>query len=675
MKTNFTEIVVVILECWLELSESSLDKTGRMTIGELLLQQGNKSLAEAMEADPEGVAALMLVSKNIRDYMNKFSYSLTDLVENPEGCTVKVSQAAEVMDMLKSTTIRNRIGEFKDSLSRAFKHYGLNQERSESLMVDEILLGELRMSALKSMDKLRLDQFTRGHSDSRPTYNGVVHRFLSVSALVDAALHMKQNISLCVVVSGERNRNMFYVFAIRNGGNVYLLSDLNSPVNPVLAKLSQTATRDHYSRIDCHHFPYDLTRNKVAEGFNGKVNNQPGLPVTFGSEGEAWPITSLVDLPDESLVWTIMMFELISKRFWQTNIPQVDLSVTGAMVKHRGLLKHMAEDQALVTKNDLQWRSEPLKSSDLTSVVGDEDTHTLSHEDDRAINAWMADRYGAEASAIIDKLNEREKSDAESMDLLGSDSASTDYQKDRREPGLIPNNWMATRKQIQSDRSYLARKAWAHELERLATEELDRERKAVKQWYKEAVEANLPALMDKIGTGNEYYHPFTGASWSYVNRPFSAFGGNYKKDKDGKDGKDIGHRLMVVDHVKARHSLGGRDLHNPTVLTKGDKKSGKPACVVTGSVSTYRVFFDPKVVEDIEFLTGVDRDNMPVFLKHWMKDKPYIGNSTFARTDPLVAFVKNPWYKVNFAVIVYLSKRALNQLREVSQVKPPEKPE
>lgn len=673
MSTHFSTIVAAILESWLELSDSSLETSGRMTAGQFRIRLDNKSLAQALEVDPEGVAALLLVSKNIHEYMNNVGFSLTELVSDSEACQAKITQARNLLNDLGTKPVRERIDGFKASLTRAFSHYGVSKERSDALLEDEIRLGELRMAAIRSIENLRLDQFTRGVVDApdvSPTYNGLIHRFQSVAALVDAAIHMKQNISLSLVQGNAQGRGAFYVFTVRNGGNVYLLSDLKQPTNPLASQLSQTESKDSFSRIDRHHFPYKATPEfcKASEVQPENSTDRPTLPVVFGSEGEAWPMMALVDLPDDSLVWTVMVLELIATRFWKSDCPDQELSITGSMMKHNALLSDLVGDHQLIAQDDCLFQAEPLSPEKVTGMSG-EFSYQPGSENDRIINSWMCDRYGERANAILETLSATEKAEADSMLKLGHDRVPLGERKSQARSGLLDNNRIATRSEMAADRIYLARTVWAREVERLAIEEYASERKAMLRWYHEAVSKNLPALLDLAGLGNEYWQDYSGPALDWVNRGFSGFGGNHRTNAKGKV---VAHRLMVLGSVRDLRKLGYRAGAAKTILTSGEPKSGRPACVETGSVASYCAFFAPKVIEDLELLTGLHRTELPVFLRHWIYTKPYIGNPTFARLDPVISEINNPWHEEDFGVCVYLSKRALKKTREGRSVALPE---
>lgn len=674
MTSHFSQTVAGILEDWLELSGSSINREGRMTIGELLMQLDNKSLADAMEVDPEGLSALLLASKTIYSYLDSFSYTLNDLIEHPIECQAKVSRAAQLLEKLNAVEVRSNVEGFKNTLQRAFVHYGVNSSRSQDLLLDEILLGELRMAALKSMNKLQLDQFTKGKVDEKghkPSYNGVVHRFLSTSALVDSAIQMKSNISLSLVQNGENSQHSFYVFAVRNGGNVYLLSDLKSNYNPMGFQGSQSGSIDSNNRIDQHHFPYEVSRAFIKEGADTSATESvaSNLPVQFGCEGEAWPMVALVDLPDESLVWTIMMFELIARRFWGNEIPELELSMTGAMAKHQALLSRFAQGNDLVDLQACDIDFKPLSQLDVTSVDDHGSSFDEGSELDKKINGWMAERYGDKAATILENLDALELSQAQAMDKIGNDVIELD-EGSRPRLGLIGNNRIAKRSQMADDRRFLARLAWAKEVERLAAEEFVNERKKVIRWYHQALEANIDALVAVAGKDNEYFSPYEGATFDYVNRAFTAFGGHSKKDASGKT---VAHRMMQLGHVSDLRELGHNAILASVRLTKGEEKSGKPACALTGSVATFCAYFQPKCPEDLAWLTGVSVGDLPVFLQNWFYDKPYTGNPTFGRYDPLISNVENPWYEEKFGVLLYLSKRVMNKAREGFDTPLPEK--
>jgi hypothetical protein len=85
-------------------------------------------------------------------------------------------------------------------------------------------------------------------------------------------------------------------------------------------------------------------------------------------------------------------------------------------------------------------------------------------------------------------------------------------------------------------------------------------------------------------------------------------------------------------------------------------------CYLTETAASWRANFDPRTVEDLCLLTGLEVSELPDVLQNWARHKRSAYNHLLNRVDPMDYALQDPWSKLKLEVDVFLSKRAYNGL-------------
>jgi len=596
------------------------------------LQEQIKKLNESRTLDPTGLTTFMMLRGLVESYLREVQISAYSLIFDSKLIDAQLHPMKELQAILGTPWVIRLIEDFQKRLREAAVQYGvrpgLPTEALEKVLADKVALAHLRRDALFSIHHaLEAHQFTQGPGGGTPAkFTPQVFEFWNINSLLLAMRAQKvSGISLCLIRDPEEALRSYFVFAIRNGSTLTILTDHTDGPHPAHKRMTRRPDRQLSQRAARNWFPYQLLDLREQEGElgNGRVfaNTRTSLvPVNV----EAVPLKDIRDLEAEEFVWTILMFDLIREKFWDQNVRLPELSYTGEMV---------VEPQALVgstgslVKEKLYQSLElaPLKREDLTA----EGTENQWECKPTGFNRWMVDRYGAGVSEeVFNLVGEQSK-----LLLKGTLGLKAGFE-------ALDPTMFGTKEKIQRDRTWAARVNQMRVIQQLAEEEFEREGANISEWYLTHLKLNQEFLLDASARGElilPKWHPtrLHEGTESYVLDENVALN---QQDTWGFYFPKF--RLGVFDKGKAY--CAEREAVKATVFT-----SIRPTCP-----------------EAIAVLVGMKPKDLPWALQHWYSQKPYVGNSILERLDPEDWVLKNPWMGMCFDVGIAHSKQAIRARRK-----------
>ena len=649
------------MNLWIEITAADKQAKG-LSLRSWDIRSMHEALHEALALDPSDATAYMLLEGFRAEYARNRTVGLDEMLADPDGVREFVARVARLAKLLQAPDIVATGDAFAASVRRGLQTYGPSTPGLEALVADRFKLGLLRRDALRSMKNMRVDQFLAGPPEpegAKPVYLREVHQFLNVNSLLAAACRMPSGVSLNLIRDPDIYRS-YFVFAVRNGGNLFLVGDAPEDSNPLRRFVRRRPERTLGERAARNWFPYHLL-GLVQDGDGDWHLEEAQGKGLVPYQAVAVPVRPISSLEPQEFVWTAMMLDLLVRRFWHEGYSCAQLSYTGEMVRVSDALVSRAS--AVATAG---YR--PLEAAELS--VADLRTGTVDQvqigKAAGSPNAWMERRYADQVPASLLNLigGPAEQrllgSDAGQLALSTDAAVRTAVARDARYPlhAVDPTSF-GTAEQVLADRVFIARHNLAMGVQRLADEEYARRKDEVGAWYKRAVGRN-PAVLAACAEEGHWFKPI----------PEGAHRLEYLFSR-GRGACQF-YRFMSVLHV------GEEDIYqavppqislNRGHLDQGNKPS--PKCFVDGTRASWNILFTPHDAADLAWLAGCKVAQLPDVLQNWVYQVSYDGNPILDRIDPMAWVTRDPWRAAPFCVKVSLSQRARARLQKARTGQPP----
>jgi len=663
------------LELWIELTGVDPNQKG-FRFRDYSVGTMHEAIREALELDPSNITAYLLLDSFSASYFQGKSFSIQELLESPDSTESYLKTVREFLSIIKSPVIRDLGDSFRLTMRQAIRHYRADTEKVMEVLADPHALAFIRRDALRSINDLRVDQFLAGEPESKeikPACLDTVHQLWNVNSLINMACSTPSGVTLNLIRDPD-DFNSFFAFTIRNGGNLFILSDVPVHAHPLAKFMSRRPDRALGDRACRNWFPYELLGVKFDSDSGDLYIERSNQNCLIPIQQTADPLKRINELDPVEIIWTVMMFDLIAEKFWNKGHQEKELSYTASMIKEESPLIEEAERSNLPVPTYDKLNLPALRVADIRSSTIKEGV--LGSNGGEPYK-WMEERY---ASSISDeyvnlismqetnfylpppsnskKFKEHKNHDSAavsknnivSVGHKDNDSIPTWHSGGRLGLHAVDPSTFGTRVEVDSNRQYLARHNLAKGVQHLAIQEFNNRQDEIMKWWKGALEQNIDHLFSLA-----------------INKVWwRKKGDRYKTAKVsgvGGVGRTTGeYRMMYCynDDEFKKDTLYHR--FDRTVLSQGYSKTH--LCYLTGVGASYRVVFEPQTADDLAFLVGCDVGDLPDVLQHWCANSRSQGNHNINRVDPMAWAINNPWEQMSMSVLLALSKRGYNRIKK-----------
>lgn len=656
---------------WVELTGVPLPVDGRWsgTNHTWHIKKKYDELKEAIELDPSLTTGVLIMRKIMAEYASGVTIDAGTMLKDPSAFMAKIAAIKEINDLLDMVEVNDAEEHFITELRKSLTQYGaMDREDVQKLLSDRFEMARLRRDALKSMEKLRLDQFLRGDHEPdevRPTYVPVVHQWWNVNSLLSSMTAMPSGISLNLIRDNENAYESYFIFAIRNGGNLLTLADMSQYSNPLQSQTTRRPERRLEDRMERNWFPYELLGIEADEDGRLTIKRTSDVTSIAVYQGETLPLRKINSLGAYELVWITLMFDLIINKFWVTKAEAPQLSYTGEMLVVRDALTADAQAAGLpVVMNNAQLELSPLTVTDILDPnISEEAVGKRGHDP----NQWLVDRYRdtippemlnvvAEGGLTPVLLNDGTLTDEKTLGYgtFGrNDSFGWNWEKAVKGSGArmvlqqMPTGRIATQQEMENDRIFLARYNVARHINSQAQREYKSREKEILEWYLKAAQKNLQAILGFVQPEDIWLEVPEG----YIPPSHRTTYHN---------GEKRGFAFMRWVDLSEKSDYGSPRYHGQLLTSRIDRFHSKYYCAMTGAQASYMACFDPVSPGGIAAIAGCKVEDIPDVLIH-TRENDYIGNSILDRIDPFNSHIDNPWNKLDLRLRIPLSKRGLKQ--------------
>lgn len=582
----------------------------------------NNNITNCMEEDETGLFVETYLEHYLEKFLKEKSISIMEILKNKDLAEY-IDTARTLYDAIKEA---NASEEVLNSAKKAMDFYELSMDNLTPFDIVEI-----RRSALNCMNKkLSLKQFSFGDKGTDFKVSKNIYAFKSVDDLIIcSAKGNLQGVSLAYIESEKDLTNSFFAFVIKNGNNLYLLSDMPEFEHPLQRGMTRCAGRDMSRRIESNFFPYDTVAGlDISDLWNsgkyGVKKNSNELSTDVNEDNLFRVIGNINSLSEDEALWFVMMLSFIKDKFYKEKLPKLDISYTKSMISSNLLEEN---EYSLVVKNNLP-------NFNLNEVTKKEALE-LKFEKMDDCNDYLVERY-------IDDVD-----DTVLNSLFGTDKAKMledKYNKkegwfDEKKPIYAPLNMdlPKTKEQTEYDLKWIARHNLAKAVRELNIadykanfERFDREiEEMIKPRLKDIV---LMHLKDELKTRDVVSVRF-GSEYSDKLVSFSSM-----RDFD----------KWYSEYGKGHYFYTRRSPYN-----KSDH-----ICAFTGTKAGVVITINPKNADALALVCGITKDELPEQLRHFEKDiNRYHGNHLLNNIDPFLWVLKDEYNTMNFDITIFLSKK------------------
>lgn len=631
-----------------ELKQSIIDlfqipESGSMKMGLYRIKNHIENAEKCFEYDPSGFTSVSHMERKWKEIIPEINFSLDDLLSgNPELLKCQKS-GLHINRLFLSKDYDEEKEYFIKVVRDGIKHYGADKEFS----VDDIL--EARYGSLNSFKSLNSSQFLRGEYNSAPpSYIKQIYEWWNVNSLLKFAVTLPNSVSMHLI----RNPNLYeiyFCFVIKNGANIYILTDNENHENPLYHQMTRRPDRDLARKMVGHNFPYYLM-DIVSDGNDLYKIKKEDLGNALAPYQKDTKIISLVsELEESCLVWTILMFNLIQQNYFLNQVELPSLSYTAEMMQKPDILIDHAKKHGLVLHQDVKYFELNTIESISTAKV---DHAALGGE---VSTCWIEDRYGHLVPDEMLNLIAPAESNFE-LDLktkVIENTAKSPFRDDSRiQLHKSSTSAFGEAKQLEQDHIFRARANYVALIGSLAKEEFEREEKAMDLWFDTLVKSKTDIVMKVcklVKSGYTLTKQYNDGVLYYERN-------ENKLEFNGMDISKIaklGERSQITEY----HVRWWPKIHIGQRATKHSDHE----CCISGKKASYAIGFMFRDINQIVSMFGISIEDVPEFLRLYdSRNYSSRGNFILDRIDPM-ANVRNPFRNYKLSILVLFSKSELKK--------------
>lgn len=649
------------------------------------LQRHVEELNVSRKRDPSGLTTLMMLRGLTDHHLKTHAFTVYEVLTGLDKVNAELQPLRDLYALVEDPFYAKVMDDFAELLRKAADHYGVPGGRKNKalteLLADKYDLAMLRRDALKSIDKLEAHQFCRGEPDPKSLmYNEKVFEFWNINSLLKTLQGQAvPGISMCLIRDPEAALSSFFVFAVKNGETLTVLTDRTEEAHPEGKFMHRRPSRDFEARAEQHWFPYQLLELE-QDGRGDYYAKQRTSIVPY--KVEAVPLKKIGELPAYQFVWAVLMFDLIRDKYWLNNLQLPDLSYTGEMVVKPDALLDVGS--ALVRSGQyVPLQAAPLVLKDVSLDATKEQWAHKSTEHNR----WLEERYG-------------DKVDVKYLNPVGEKAVKqlhADYKKDKslaREERYISHASFdkeivpvggklasfspvafGTKEQLEKDRTWVGRVNKMRIIQGAAEKEYEKEKEKAKEWYRQALEKNAKQLLEWSAR-----QEWKAKSWrgGFGDTGFKVGYQRFKNEDrfcqlvaphaytfGGRGIYINGGDVMKVEYETDWGGKRGIFGQYPKKAVRKKKNHGWMGCFFHRDVhAQVHSCFDPNCPEAIALLLGLEVKDLHWALQHWLPDEPYAGNHILDRVEPSDWVLHNPWKEFRVSVVFATCKTCIHDERK-----------
>lgn len=603
------------------------------------IRQMDEKIREALGYDKTGLFAEAYLCHFFKRYIKQRGFHLDEYIANP-SIKEYLDDVCLLNQELQESDAEKLISE---EAHKAMAFYGL---KSHELTVFDI--AEICTCANNCMNKnLHTLQFSTGPTQKDGfKMSKEIRMYKDLNALIlSAAKGSVDGVSMAYIRDEKEITHSYFSFVIKNGKNLYLLTDKPIFAHPLQSTYSRCPGRDMSRRIEGNLFPYDTVANiDVSDlwdsgryGTKEKSTNLSTILREDNGEDKLFEVIATIDrLEQAEAFWFILMISLIKEKYYDKEVPQLTLSYTGNQIQHPAIEK---TENALIVQSVL-----PSLSMECITFADIEDITFDQYYEDHYKSDWnhyLVERYKDRISEdVLNILND------ESIFLLPNHKHS----KKRELCPFDIANECGTSEELRYRQKWIGRYNYAKFIKACLQKDYDENCAKIYDDIKHRIETRLEdivimflqnKLVDRKAVSHHTFdHVF-----------------------DGEEviiGKMISFDKWWSEHPSAKYQFGNTSRHG----NKADYR-----CSITGDAPGVVLYVKPSTIYALCQICKCEVSDLPVFIQHWSKSRHYCGNPNLSNIDPVAYLLEDdPFNDMEFSFSIVLSKKEYLRLCGIAEV-------
>ncbi len=657
------------LHLWVKLTGVSPKQTSFRGFRQLSVSVTNDELRKTFQYDKTGITTMLFLDALTEAYLSEVHFNINDILFGNVNMDEYLQRARELFNVLRTDYVKSLRDSFREKVRLAVADIckGKIPKSVTKMLNSNNDLAYLRRDAVRAHTELRVFQFLQGKPDTEPpVYHPVVFEFWNINSFVNSLCTMPSGIVIALIRDPIETQ-CYFVFGIRNGGTVTILTDKPEHPHPMFRHMTRKPERRFEERAYRHHFPYELMDykfDKKGEVYFPSVSDGTSLVPYQKTARLMKPIKELN--PDE-VIWIALMFDLILKKYFTDNFQAKELAYTGEMVRLKPVLLKSAQSHALQVENYKSLEADTLTTKHITQKSMMDQWERKPTGD----NKWLERKFAKDS--LPESLNllgppakdevfiDPKTNQVVRVPVVEGFTEENNRSSDIRERGLISlqeldATMFGTALEIINDQKWVARYNQAKQVNRKVAEYYAKTKNEVIAWYREHTFLNMWFLIDCIKEGDCTVRGYT---WFREGFGIKKIKGQHILDiihvplsAPARDKSQSGY------HHWARYEEGILAFHNG--FTRNH--AGRYLCYFNEKPSSYLCRFNPTSPHGVAKICGCKVSELPEQLQHYQYRENYSGNSILNRLDPMDWVVKNPWVGKDMSVRIYLSQSTYNDL-------------
>ena len=620
-----------------EVKSYTINLNGRMSSYDI--ERMNDKIMESLNYDSTGLFADAYLGVYFDEYIKDRTFTLAEVIENPE-----VNEYIKEIERLRNAINEsNSSNEVLAEASKAMDFYDLKHDQ-----LDIFDIVELRTSAMRCMEgKLRVLQFSTGKPSAdafKMTKDIYMYKDIN-SLLLSAANNTINGVSLGYIRDSEMITDSYFAFIIKNGQNLYLLTDMPKYKHPTQNKMSRCPGRNMQERIDSNFFPYDTVANidisdLWGSGRYGTSEKTSEISTVLREDDIRVKIGSFDTMDQQEAFWTIMMISLIKEKYYK-DIPQYEISYVGSMIQ-----SHQIE----TTENALTIRSAlPTIELEDISIESTIDMEYDGFKEQSGLNDYLIARYkndiDKEALNLIVGTEQFEKADEKY-------AVSTGWFDDKRHL-LIPfdTNICGTKEEILYNQKWVERYNYAEQIKTLVKADYDAHAMSIRNTVGQLIAPRIREIV-KMHLKNQI------KGIRSIHDTSVGFGNYVDKEVSFSTIKTVDH--WYEGNISSTFMYGYNSRSN-----KADIK-----CAFTGKAPGVVVKVEPGNIAELAMICGCKISDFPEQVQRWSKKDIYYGNPILNNIDPMIWRIKDPFNDMVFGITILISKKEYLTICKEEEIEP-----